>query len=103
MAEAYIVEAVRTAGGRRNGKAGGLASRRYGGEVLNSIVDQVGCDPAVVEDVIMGCVMQVGEQAVNIARNAVLASKLPESVPATSWTANADRPSRRCISRRRPS
>jgi acetyl-CoA C-acetyltransferase len=53
-------------------------------EVLNALVDRVGCDPALVEDVIMGCVMQVGEQAVNIARNAVLASKFPESVPATS-------------------
>ncbi|HPA37782.1 MAG TPA: acetyl-CoA C-acetyltransferase, partial [Phenylobacterium sp.] len=55
-----------------------------GGSVLNNIIDRTGIDPAAVEDVIMGCVGQVGEQAVNIARNAVLASKLPESVPATS-------------------
>src|SRR5690606_5715614 len=53
-------------------------------QVLNSLVDRTGVDPAQIEDVIMGCVGQAGEQAVNIARNAVLASKLPESVPATS-------------------
>jgi acetyl-CoA C-acetyltransferase len=52
--------------------------------VLNALVERTGADPASVEDVIMGCVGQGGEQAVNIARNAVLASKLPESVPGTS-------------------
>ena len=52
--------------------------------MLNALVDRTGIDPAPVEDVVMGCVMQVGEQATNVARNAVLASKLPESVPATS-------------------
>jgi acetyl-CoA C-acetyltransferase len=53
-------------------------------QVLNGLVDRTGLDPAAVEDVIMGCVSQVGEQATNVARNAVLASKLPESVPGTS-------------------
>src|SRR5689334_15663926 len=84
MADAYIVAALRTAGGKKGGRLAGWHPADMAGEVLNNIVDQVGCDPAVVEDVIMGCVMQVGEQAVNIARNAVLASKFPESVPATS-------------------
>src|SRR5207248_4925482 len=52
--------------------------------VLDSLVDRTGVDPAQVEDVIMGCVMQAGEQSNNVARNAIMASKLPESVPATS-------------------
>jgi acetyl-CoA C-acetyltransferase len=84
MAEAFIVAALRTAGGKKGGRLAGWHPADMAGEVLNNVVDQIGCDPAVVEDVIMGCVMQVGEQAVNIARNAVLASKFPESVPATS-------------------
>ena len=84
MAEAYIVAAARTAGGKKGGKLAGWHPVDLAAEVLNALVDRVGCDPALVEDVIMGCVMQVGEQAVNIARNAVLASKFPESVPATS-------------------
>ena len=52
--------------------------------MLDALVERTGADPALIEDVIMGCVGQAGEQAINIARNAVLASKLPESVPATS-------------------
>lgn len=84
MAEAYIVAATRTAGGRKGGKLKDWHPADLGGSVLNNIIDRTGIDPAAVEDVIMGCVGQVGEQAVNIARNAVLASKLPESVPATS-------------------
>ena len=84
MAEAYIVAATRTAGGRKGGKLKDWHPADLGGTVLNNIIDRTGIDPVAVEDVIMGCVGQVGEQAVNIARNAVLASKLPESVPATS-------------------
>ncbi len=84
MAEAYIVAATRTAGGRKGGKLKDWHPADLGGSVLNNIIDRTGIDPAAVEDVIMGCVGQVGEQAVNIARNTVLASKLPESVPATS-------------------
>ncbi|HTK79290.1 MAG TPA: acetyl-CoA C-acetyltransferase [Rhizomicrobium sp.] len=84
MADAYIVSAARSAGGRKGGRLAGWHPADMAAEVLNALVDRVGCDPALVEDVIMGCVMQVGEQAVNIARNAVLASKFPESVPATS-------------------
>ena len=84
MAEAYIVAAVRTAGGKRNGKLSGWHPADLAAQVLDELINRTGADPALVEDVIMGCVGQAGEQAVNIARNAVLASKLPESVPATS-------------------
>src|SRR6201986_1873615 len=84
MAEAYIVAATRTAGGRKGGRLREWHPADLGGVVLNELVDRTGVDPAVIEDVVMGCVMQVGEQATNVARGAVLASKLPESVPATS-------------------
>ncbi len=84
MAEAYIVAAARTAGGRKGGRLAGWHPADLAAEVLNSLVERTGVDPAQIEDVIMGCVGQAGEQAVNIGRNAVLASKLPESVPATS-------------------
>ncbi|ACG78913.1 acetyl-CoA C-acyltransferase [Phenylobacterium zucineum HLK1] len=84
MAEAYIVAATRTAGGRKGGRVRGWHPADLGAVVLNELMDRTGVDPAAVEDVVMGCVMQVGEQSTNIARNAVLASKLPESVPATS-------------------
>ena len=83
MAEAYIVAAARTAGGRKGGRLAGWHPTDLAGEVLDALVDRSGADPAQIEDVIMGCVMQAGEQSTNIARNAVLASKLPESVPAT--------------------
>jgi acetyl-CoA C-acetyltransferase len=81
---AYIVAATRTAGGRKGGKLAGWHPADLGGQVLNSILDKTGADPALVEDVIMGCVGQVGEQSLNVARGAVLASRMPESVPATS-------------------
>ena len=84
MHEAYIVAATRTAGGRKGGRASGWHPADLAGEILNSLVDRTGADPARIEDVIMGCVGQGGEQSTNIARGAVLASKLPESVPATS-------------------
>ncbi|MBB4427545.1 acetyl-CoA C-acetyltransferase [Bradyrhizobium sp. CIR48] len=84
MAEAYIVEAVRTAGGRRNGKLAGWHPANMAAETLNAVVDRSGIDPAVVEDVILGCVTQAGEQAFAFARNAVLASNLPGSVPAVT-------------------
>jgi acetyl-CoA C-acetyltransferase len=84
MAEAYIVAATRTAGGRKGGRLRDWHPADLGAVVLNDLVERTGVDPAAVDDVVMGCVMQVGEQATNIARNAVLASKLPESVPGTS-------------------
>jgi acetyl-CoA C-acetyltransferase len=84
MAEAYIVAAVRTAGGRRGGRLKDWHPADLGGQVIDALIDRTGIDPALVEDVIFGCVGQVGEQAINIARNCVMASRLPESVPATS-------------------
>ncbi|KQW59710.1 acetyl-CoA C-acetyltransferase [Variovorax sp. Root411] len=84
MPEAFIVAAARTAGGRRNGRLAGWHPADLAAQVLDALVARTGADPALVEDVIMGCVGQAGEQASNIARNAVLASRLPESVPATS-------------------
>lgn len=84
MAEAYIVSAVRTAGGRRDGRLKGWHPSSLAGQVLNEVVDRAKADPDLVEDVVMGCVSQAGEQSSNVARNAVLASNLPEHVPATS-------------------
>ncbi len=84
MAEAFIVAARRTAAGRRNGRLSGWHPVDLAAAVLDALVDETGIDPAAVEDVLMGCVSQIGEQSTNVARNAVLASKLPESVPGTS-------------------
>ena len=84
MAEAYIVAATRTAGGRKGGRMRGWHPADLAGSVLDELIVRTGLDPAAVEDVIMGCVTQAGEQSTNIARNAVLASRLPESVPGTS-------------------
>jgi len=84
MAEAYIVAAARTAGGRKGGRLAGWHPADLAATVLDALVERSGAAPAQIEDVIMGCVMQAGEQSNNVARNAVLASKLPESVPGTS-------------------
>jgi acetyl-CoA C-acetyltransferase len=84
MTKAYIVAAARTAGGRRGGRLSDWHPADLAGQVINSLLARSGADPALVEDVIMGCVSQLGEQSSNVARNAVLASKLPENVPATS-------------------
>ena len=84
MAEAYIVDAMRTAGGRRGGKLAGWHPADLGGAVLDALVGRTEVDPAAVEDVIVGCVGQAGEQSFHIGRNCVLASGLPESVPAVS-------------------
>ncbi|HEX8581532.1 MAG TPA: thiolase family protein [Acidimicrobiales bacterium] len=84
MRTAVIVDAVRTAGGKRNGKLSGWHPADLAAETLRALSERNDLDPALVEDVIMGCVMQVGAQAVNIGRNAVLAAGWPESVPATS-------------------
>jgi acetyl-CoA acetyltransferase family protein len=82
--EAVIVEAVRTPHGRRNGALSGWHPVDLLAETLTALVDRTGIDPAIVDDVIAGCVIQIGEQAVNIGRNAVLAAGFPESVPATT-------------------
>lgn len=84
MTEAYIVQAVRTAGGRRKGRLAGVHANDLGAFALNAIVDNVDFDPAKIDDVIFGCVTQAGEQSTQIGRNCVLASKLPQSVPAVS-------------------
>ncbi|MES2302049.1 MAG: acetyl-CoA C-acetyltransferase [Pseudomonadota bacterium] len=84
MPDAYIVEAARTAGGKRKGALADWHPADMAGEVLNALVDRSGIDPAAVEDVILGCVTQAGEQGFAFARNAVLASKLPVSVPAVT-------------------
>ena len=84
MTTAVIVDAVRTPGGKRNGKLRGWHAVDLAAEPLKALVERNNLDPALVDDVIMGCVMQVGEQAINVGRNAVLAAGFPESVPSTS-------------------
>jgi acetyl-CoA C-acetyltransferase len=84
MPQAYVVAALRTAGGRRGGRLSGWHPVDLAAQVLDALVARTGADPACVDDVFMGCVGQVGEQSSNVARNAVLASSLPESVPGTS-------------------
>ena len=85
MAEkAFIVEAVRTAGGKRDGRLSLWHPADLGAKVLDEIVSRLDMDPELVDDVIFGCVDQVGAQSGNIARNAVLSSSFPESVPGTS-------------------
>jgi acetyl-CoA C-acetyltransferase len=82
--EAYIVAAVRTAGGRKGGRLAGIHPADLAAISLDAVAARSGIDPAAIDDVIMGCVTQAGEQSLHIGRNAVLASKLPESVPAVS-------------------
>ncbi len=84
MAEAFIVAAARTAAGRRNGRLSGWHPVDLAAQVLNALLERSGVDPAAVDDVLLGCVSQAGEQSTNVARNAVLASRLPMSVPGTS-------------------
>jgi acetyl-CoA acyltransferase len=84
MPTAVIVDAVRTPGGKRNGKLSGWHPADLAAEVLKALAERNSLDPAVVDDVIMGCVMQAGGQSLNVGRNAVLAAGWPESVPATT-------------------
>lgn len=84
MTQAYIVTAVRTAGGRKGGRLAGVHPVDLAAISLDAIADRSGIDPAAIDDVIMGCVTQAGEQSLHVGRNAVLASKLPQSVPAVS-------------------
>ncbi|WP_176596786.1 MULTISPECIES: acetyl-CoA C-acetyltransferase [Sphingobium] len=85
MSEAFIIEALRTPGGRaRKGGLIGVHPADLGATVLNALVKRTGIDPAAVEDVIVGCVTQGGEQAFAFGRNLVLASNLPDSVPAVT-------------------
>ena len=84
MYNAVIVDAIRTPLGKRNGKLKDWHPVDLASETLRALIDRNGIDPGIVDDVVMGCVMQVGEQAANIARNAVLAAGWPESVPGTT-------------------
>ena len=84
MPVAVIVDAVRTPGGKRNGKLKNWHAVDLAAEALKAIASRNNLDPALVDDVIMGCVSQVGEQAFNVGRSAVLAAGWPESVPATT-------------------
>ena len=81
MTTAVIVDAIRTPLGRRNGKLKDWHPVDLAAETLKALQERNDLDPSVVDDVVMGCVMQVGEQAANVARNAVLAAGWPESVP----------------------
>lgn len=85
MAEAYIVDAVRTAGGRRGGKLAGVHPVDLAAKVLDAVIERSGIPGDAVDDVVMGCVSQGGEQAGQVGRNAVLASKkLAQSTPAVT-------------------
>src|SRR6195952_1254283 len=81
MRDAVIVEAVRTPIGKRNGGLSGVHPVDLSAHLLRALVERTGIDPALVDEVIWGCVGQVGEQTFDIARNAVLAAGWPESVP----------------------
>jgi acetyl-CoA acyltransferase len=84
MPTAVIVDAVRTAAGRRNGQLKDWHPVDLAAETLKALVTRNDIDPALIEDVIMGCVMQVGEQGLNVGRNAALAAGFPESVVGTT-------------------
>ena len=84
MAAAYIIDVVRTAGGKRRGALSGWHPVDLAAFTLDALLDRTGVDPAAIEDVIMGCVTQTGEQGLHIGRNAVLASKLPPTVPSVT-------------------
>ncbi|WFL78058.1 acetyl-CoA C-acetyltransferase [Altererythrobacter arenosus] len=85
MSTAYIVEAVRTAGGRRGGRLAGVHPVDLAAKSLDAIIERSGIDPKAIDDVVMGCVSQGGEQAMQVGRNAVLATKhLGEGTPAVT-------------------
>ena len=84
MVTAVIVDAIRTPLGRRNGKLKNWHPVDLAAETLKALIDRTGIDAGLVDDVIMGCVMQVGEQAFNVGRNAVLGAGWPDTVPATT-------------------
>jgi acetyl-CoA acyltransferase len=84
MTTAVIVDAVRTPGGKRHGKLSGWHPADLAAQTLNAIVERNDLDPSVVDDVIMGCVQQIGAQAINIGRQALLAAGFPETVPGTT-------------------
>lgn len=91
---AVIVEAVRTPVGKRNGGLAGVHPADLSAVVLNALVERAGIEPVVVDDVIWGCVQQVGEQSIDIARTALLAAGWPETVPGVTIDASAVRRSK---------
>jgi acetyl-CoA acetyltransferase family protein len=84
MQNAVIVDALRTPLGKRNGRLKDWHPVDLAGYTLKALVERNGIDPTLIEDVIMGCVMQVGEQSLNVGRNAVLAAGLPDTIPGTT-------------------
>ena len=84
MNTAVIVDAIRSPLGRRNGKLKNWHPVDLASEIMQQLVERNHLDPALVDDVVMGCVMQVGEQSLNVARNAVLAAGWPDTVPGTT-------------------
>ena len=84
MQNAVIVDTLRTPLGKRNGRLKDWHPVDLAGTALKALVERTGIDPTLIDDVIMGCVMQVGEQSLNVARNAVLAAGLPETIPGTT-------------------
>jgi len=84
MTAAVIVDAIRSPLGKRNGQLKNWHPVDLVAEVMSKLVERTGIDPATIDDVVMGCVTQVGEQGINVARNAVLAAGWPESVPGTT-------------------
>ncbi|MEO8162249.1 MAG: acetyl-CoA C-acyltransferase [Ilumatobacteraceae bacterium] len=84
MATAVIVDAIRSPLGKRNGRMKNWHPVDLAAEVMSKLIERTGVDPATIDDVVMGCVMQVGEQSLNVARNSVLAAGWPDSVPGTT-------------------
>jgi acetyl-CoA acetyltransferase family protein len=84
VTNAVIIDAVRTPLGKRNGQLRDWHPVDLAAETLKALVDRNGIDPGMVDDVVMGCVMQVGEQGLNVGRNAVLAAGWPDTVPGTT-------------------
>src|SRR3546814_12970056 len=95
MAVAYIVDAVRTAGGRRGGRLAGVHPVDLGAAVFDAIADRNDFDTKAIDDVITGCVSQGGQQTMDLGRNAVPASRLPHSLPAVPLHPQAGTPDTR--------
>lgn len=103
MRDAVVVDAIRTPIGKRNGALSGLHPVDLSAHVLRALTERTRLEPSSVDDVVWGCVSQVGEQTANLGRYAVLAAGWPESVPGSPWTASAAPPNRPFTSRRRVS
>jgi acetyl-CoA acyltransferase len=99
MPEAVIVEAIRTPIGKRGGALADVHPVDLSARVLEALVERTGVDPALIDDVIWGCVNQVGDQSANVGRSAALAAGWPDTVPGTTVNRPAAPASRRWISR----